>query len=211
MNPVCSYNDFLRFLRHSHTIQDRLIPVLLIKPIDMLYMNQESLFERAFDYLDCRSGKHLHFFIPGYAHYPDLSFTTLLSSYPPCKEDAVAITAHRLGKIYYSNNAFVDFVERIERESPYFHYYGDMELMLIRYKLNAPDHSGALDFTELHRFNLSTLYFAHRSHDLTARERLLYIERFIENVIMIYQMHFTNEEAFLRAIQECYNGIRDAY
>lgn len=100
MDPVSSYNDFLKILIHYQENNDRLIPIILIKPSTMLYLNRELLLEHIFDYFNIRTGGNVQFFLPGYAHYPDAAFGHFFAKVRPYNEDAIALRTRRLGKIY---------------------------------------------------------------------------------------------------------------
>lgn len=204
MNPVCSYHDFLEFLKYSSDNNDKLVPVFLIKPSTMLYLNCEYFLDRHFDYFDSRSGQNVQFFLPGYAHYPDIAFDQIFPNVRPYTKDAVALTTRRLGKIYYSESAFVDFVERIEHGSQNFIYRGDAELFFIKYLANNQHEIGSFDFTNIHRYNLSELFLAQSMHDVTGNERLIHITHFLEDVIFEIRNASKNENELIDSINTRY-------
>lgn len=41
MNPVISYKDFIEFMRWSPNNRSQLLPIVLMKPSTMLYLNRE--------------------------------------------------------------------------------------------------------------------------------------------------------------------------
>ncbi len=160
MNPVISYNDFLNFMRCSLNNQNKLIPVILIKPSTVLYLNSEYHLDHIFDYFDRRTGKDIQFFLPGYSHYPSTSFSEILPNVRPYNKKAIALRVNRLNEIYYSDNDFVSFIELLEENVPSFRYYGHTELLFIKYISSTEDNLGRLDFNKFYRFNLSQIYYS---------------------------------------------------
>lgn len=114
--------------------------------------------------------------MPGYAHYPNIAFAELLPNVRPYNENAVALNLDRLKKIYYSDSDFVDFIELLERNSRNFRYYGNTELLFIKYIAGANGALGRFDFNNIYRFNLSRMYYLND-------EKLYPIERFLEEVL----------------------------
>lgn len=190
MNPVVSYNDFKEFLRRSN--QNQLLPVILMKPSTLLYLNREYRLGHAFDYFDRRSGKDVQFFLPGYSHYPSTAFPELLSGFRAYNENAVALKLNRIKNVYYSDDDFIDFIELLENNSPGFRYYGSTELLFIKYIAGTDGALGEFDFTAIHRFNLSHMFYAHPDH-----ERFYQIERFLEEVLHAMHSAQSDEELIL--------------
>lgn len=149
MNPVISYNDFLKFMQWSPNQNNRLIPVLLIKPSTVLYLNREHMLDHLFDYYDRRSANDIQFFLPGYVHYPTTSFAEILPNWSPHNENTVAFKLSRLNNIYYSNDKFIDFVEVLERNIQDFKYYGDTVLFFIEYQADTNGKIGRLNFKRI--------------------------------------------------------------
>ena len=185
MNPIISYNDFTNFLKLNIIVEEKLIPVLLIKPVTMRYLNKERIIEDFFDYIDLRTGRDIQFFMPGYVHYPNTSFTQKFPSWTPCDEDTIAIKISRLGNIHYSNRAFVDFLDIIESSSPKFRYRGDTELLLVNYEPSEDNELGKIDFENIHRYNLTHLFDSVILNYPDDRVRLRNVEYFLESVIEI--------------------------
>lgn len=184
MNPVSSYNDFLEFLIHHQENNDRLIPIILIKPGTLLYLNRELLLEHTFDYFDLRTGRNVQFFIPGYAHYPDAAFGHFFAEVRPYNEDAIAVRTRRLGTIYYSDKDFVEFIEKLENEYLDFKYRGDTELLFLKYSSSKTHKLGKLDFSSIYRYNLTKMFYSNEYRTLEQRHRMHEIEHFLEDVIL---------------------------
>ena len=187
MNPVVSYQDFIEFMRWSSNNQDQLLPVILMKPSTMLRLNQQHQLEHIFDYFDRRSGKGVQFFLPGYSHYPDTAFADLLPDYCPYDKNAVALNLNRLKKIYYSDDDFINFIELFENNSPGFRYYGNTELLFVKYVAGTNGELGKFDFAVFYRFNLSHMYYSNK-------ESLYPIERFLEEVLHIIRSAKCDDE-----------------
>lgn len=207
MNPVCSYHDFLEFLQYSSDNNDQMVPVFLVKPSTMLYLNRDGFLERFFDYFDRRSGKSVHFFLPGYAHYPDLAFAEIFPMAQPYQSDAVALSTRRLGKIYYSDSSFVDFIEKLEESSPDFIYRGDSELLFIKYLAGHQHNNGKLDFSMIHRYNISKLFYNHCLNGISDYHRLDHISHFLEDVIFEMRSCGNNDSQLIRSIDARYNML----
>ena len=156
MNPVITFHDFLEYMEWS-TNTDKLVPILLIKPSTILLLNQDHRINHMFDYYDRRSGE-VQFFLPGYAHYPSLSFMDVFPNHRPFNSDAIALHLTRLRTIYYSDNDFIDFIETIEHFAPSFRYYGNTELLFLKYISKKGSNHGRFDFSDLHRYNISDIY-----------------------------------------------------
>lgn len=205
MNPVCSYHDFLEFMQYSSDGQDKLIPILLIKPSSILYLNRKRFLGNVFSYFDKRSGQHIQFFLPGYAHYPDIAFAEIFPMMQPYKCDAVAFSIERLGRIYYSERAFVDFIEKLEEHAPHFIYRGDTELLFIKYLANPQCDIGQFDFSEIHRYNISRLFCSQHIRSIKDFDRLNHVAHFLEDVIFEIRTHGNNDDELIRAIHSRYN------
>lgn len=185
MNPVISYNDFTNFLKWNVRDKEELIPILLIRPVTIRYLNKERIIENFFDYMDARTGEDIQFFLPGYVHYPNTSFKPMLPDWTPRNEDTIAIRISRLGNIHYNNKAFVDFLDIIERSSPRFRYRGDTELLLVNYEPSEDNELGKIDFDNIHRYNLTYLFDSVMLNYPDDRVRLRSVEYFLESVIEI--------------------------
>lgn len=207
MNPVCSYHDFLEFLQYSPDNNDKLIPVFLVKPSAMLYLNRDGFLDRFFDYFDRRCGESVHFFLPGYAHYPNLAFAEIFPMAQPYQSDAVALSTRRLGKIYYSDSSFVDFIEKLEESSPDFIYRGDSELLFIKYLAGHQHNNGKLDFSMIHRYNISKLFYNHCLNGISDYHRLDHISHFLEDVIFEIRSCGNNDSQLIRSIDARYNML----
>lgn len=205
MNPVCSYHDFLEFLRYSSDNRDKLIPVLLIKPSTILHLNREGMLDHHFDYFDRRSGENVQFFLPGYAHYPSLDFAEIFPNVRPYAKDAVALTTRRLGKIYYSEKAFVEFIEKIEDSSPDFIYRGDTELLFIKYLANTDYKIGSFDFCNIHSYNLSRLFYSQNIDEIPYNIQLSRVSHFLEDVIFEMRRGTKNDDELISSINSRYN------
>lgn len=198
MNPVLTYSDFLNYLRrYSNDEKRRYIPVLLIKPDTILYLNGEHRLDYIFNYFDRRTGSRVDFFLPGYSHYPNLSFPESMS-YRPFDENVVALSLRRIGDIFYSDNAFVDFIELVEESCYQFRYYGDTELVFFLYDPGADESRGSFDFSLFHRYNLSKLF-------LSDNERLYSVRHFLEEVIHEI-IETPNDERLINKINRYYHG-----
>lgn len=185
MNPVISYKDFTDYLKWNVRDETKLIPILLIRPVTVRYLNKERIFENFFDYMDARTGKDIQFFLPGYVHYPNTSFNPMLPNWTPHDEDTIAIRISRLGNIHYSNKAFVDFLDILERSSPRFRYRGDTELLLVNYEPSEDNELGKIDFENIHRYNLTYLFDSVILNYPDDRVRLRNVAYFLESVIEI--------------------------
>lgn len=93
-------------------------------------------------------------------------------------KEFTALQIQRLGVIYYNNHAFIEFIEYIERSAPSFRYYGDTELVFIKYL----DSIQGFDFTDVHRYNLSNLFILDQPQNQRA------LRRFLEVTIHEYRL-----------------------
>lgn len=185
MNPVISYKDFTDYLKWNVRDEEKLIPVLLIRPVTVRYLNKERIIENFFDYIDVRTGGDIQYFMPGYVHYPNTSFKPVLPNWSPRNEDTIAIRISRLGNIHYSNKAFTDFISILERSSPMFRYRGDTELLFVNYTPSEDYEFGKIDFENIHRYNLTYLFDSVILNYPDDRVRLRNVEYFLESVIEI--------------------------
>lgn len=175
MNTVISYNDFLHFMRHSNNV-DQMVPIVLIRPYTISHLNQDHRFEHFLRYYHNRTGERIHFFLPGYSHYPSLAFQDILPAYPVNTEDFIPLRIDHTKKIYYSYTAFVSFIELLEKENKSFRYYGNTELLFVKYIAGHENELGRFDFTHMMRYNISELYYRRA-------ENLWHIDHFIEALI----------------------------
>lgn len=196
MKPVISYNDFLVFMQWTTNQKNRLIPVLLIKPSTVLYLNRELMLDHLFDYYDRRTANDIQFFLPGYAHYPTTSFAEILPNRSPHNENTVALRLSRLNNIYYSNDRFIDFVEILERNIQSFNYYGDTVLFFIEYLAGANGEVGRFNFKKHYQFNLSELYYSNN-------QNIKRIDLFLESVIHAIR-ESRNDEELIERIENCF-------
>lgn len=194
MNPVISYRDFMQYMAWSSNNHSQLLPVVLIKPSTLLYLNREYQLDHLFDYFDRRSGDDVQFFLPGYSHYPSTSFlqyTSLLPEVKPYNQNAVALNLTRLKKIYYSENDFISFVEILEQNAPAFRYYGNTELLFIKYIPGIDRALGRFDFSNIHKYNLSQIYYDHQEHFYP-------VERILEEVLHAIRSRQNDAELITR-------------
>lgn len=205
MNPVSSYYDFMEFLQNFRDNHDKLIPIVLIKPSVMLYLNQNYLLRDIFRYFDRRTGDNIQFFLPGYYHYPSTAFQTILAEVRPYSEEAVAFTTRRLGTIYYNENNFIEFVEQLENGSSEFIYRGDTELIFLKYTRGEQYNLGSFDFSKINRYNLSNLFYSQKHQDLDEYARLRCIEHFLEDVIFTIRKAGNNEDQLIASINSSYD------
>lgn len=189
MNPVVSYKDIIDFMHWSQNNKDCFLPVILIKPETVLRLNSERRLDRIFNYFDRRSREDVQFFLPGYAHYPCSIYSQLLSTTPPYNKDTVALNLERLQSIHYSNNDFIEFIELIEKKAVGFRYYGDAELLFMKYVASKDGVLGHFDFNSFYRYNLSRLYYSRQ-------ENFWYVEHFLEEVLHIIRCSNNDNEMF---------------
>lgn len=157
MNPIVSYKDFLEHMRWANDKDEILVPVILIKPSTILLLNREHHLNHLFEYYDRRTSE-VQFFLPGYSHYPNYPHEALFSNCRPYNSNTIALQLRRLKTIYYSENDFIEFVETIERNAPDFRYYGNTELLFMKYVAGIDDPLGHFDFSQIFRYNISTIY-----------------------------------------------------
>lgn len=194
MNPVISYNDFTDFLKWNVIDSEKFIPVLLISPETVLSLNQLNIIDNFFDYMDRRTGRGIQFFLPGYAHYPNTNFKPVFPDWVPYNENTIAIRINRLGNIHYSNKAFTDFIDILEKFSPRFRYRGDTELLFIKY---IPSNE-SLDFKNIRRYDLTYLFNSIQLNYRDDRVRLINIRHFLEDVIHTIRSTTDETEMFQR-------------
>lgn len=175
MNTVISYKDFLHFMRYSNNV-DQMVPIVLIRPYTISHLNQDQRLEHFLNYYHNRTRERIHFFLPGYSHYPSLDFQDILPAYPVNAEDFIPLRIDHTKRIYYSYTAFVSFIELLETENKNFRYYGNTELLFVRYIAGHENELGRFDFTHMKRYNLSELYYRNAKN-------LWYIDHFIETLL----------------------------
>lgn len=188
MNPVISYKDFTDYLKWNVRDTERFIPVLLISPDTVLSLNQSNIINNIFDYMDRRTGEGIQFFLPGYVHYPNTNFKPVFPDWSPYNENTIAIRINRLGNIHYSNKAFIDFIDILEKFTPRFRYRGDTELLFIKY---IPSNEN-LDYKNIRRYDLTYLFNCIQLNYRDDRVRLINIRHFLEDVI--YTIRSTTDE-----------------
>lgn len=208
MNPVISYNDFTNFLKWNVRDKEELIPILLIRPVTIRYLNKERIIENFFDYMDARTGEDIQFFLPGYVHYPNTSFKPMLPDWSPRNEDTIAIRISRLGNIHYSNKAFTDFISILEMYSHSFVYRGDTELLFINYEPAKEYSLGKIDFENIHRYNLTHLFDCNTIDYPDDRIRLRNVGIFLEKVIKIMNQPIDKYEIIERIDRSYRNACR---
>lgn len=199
MNPVLSYSDFQEYMRYAD-VRGQIIPIILIKPSVILDNIRTHRLDLDFEYFHNRTGDRVTFFLPGYAHYPRLECGELLSKYRPWDKNAIAFTINDRD-IYYSNKAFVDFVGILEQRSNAFHYYGNTELLLVRFNCGEEYRIGDIDFRAIHRFDLTQLFLAGGSEDRGYH----IVNTFLENVYHEL-IRFSDEDIFFSRIQLYYDN-----
>lgn len=69
MNPIVSYKDFLDYNKWMKTTLNSYVPVVLMRPVSVLMMNENHYLDYIFDYYDHRTGE-IQFFFPGYMQNP---------------------------------------------------------------------------------------------------------------------------------------------
>lgn len=176
MNPVTSYSEFMDYMRHNYN-HDTLVPVLLIEPSTIFLLNEayhlQYTLNCMFDRFDILTGDKLIYFLPGYAHYPGLSLSTIFQGHRPIHENDSIIEITRLGNIYYNNKYFTDFIEQLEIHAPDFDYFGATELLLIKYIATPDSTNGDFEYSNINRYNLSEILI--KNHRIRAVEHFLHM------------------------------------
>lgn len=131
MNAVISYDDFIEYMGYRRD-NNVIIPIILIRPSVFIMANNEFPIDRIFEYFHCRTGR-ITFFLPGYAHYPSFEYRDFLSPYRPYDDNAFAFEFTSRERFFYSQQAFTDFVKKIEDSNQNFRYNGDTELLFAKY------------------------------------------------------------------------------
>lgn len=157
MNLISSFEDFLNYLQYSGNDNERLIPILLIRPSTIIHTNNVHSLDPVLDYYDVRTGA-VQFYLPGYKQFPGMTLRHLLTSFRYRRIPPKAFNIQRLGNVGYSSQDFTDFVEVLEREIPGYHYYGDTELIFARYIPGNSNCPGQLDYSNYRCYNLSTIF-----------------------------------------------------
>lgn len=178
MNPITSYSDFMTYMWHNYS-HSTLVPILLIKPSSILVLNETHHLQRAldcmFDHFDYLTGDRLIYFLPGYAHRPGSGFMELFYNHRSLRESDSIIEIRRLGKIYYNNEYFTDFIEQLSNSASTFNYYGAAELLLVKYIVTTNREKKGFDYSDIHRYNLSNI--------LTQRGTIEHVLHFLEMVV----------------------------
>lgn len=65
---------------------------------------------------------------------------------------------------------------------------------------------GSFDFSKLHRFSLSKIFYSQKYHDLNEYGRLHHIQNFLEDVIFIIHEAGNNDEKLISSIKSCYDN-----
>ena len=210
MNAVISYSDFQHYMSYNDSTSE-IIPIILIKPSVILNRRRLYRLDEVFDYFHHRTGEIITFFLPGYAQYPRFEAGELLSHYRPFDEKAIAFSYHHHGmekNIYYNQEAFIDFINVIEEHSEGFRYYGNTELLLVKYVQEKIHSIGDIDFKSIHRYDLTQLFLSggseYRGYNI--------VESFLEDVYHGYRRfrRDLNEEVFFHSIDMFYDGILGA-
>ena len=201
MNPVRSYRDFQQFMSYWN-YDGKPIPIVLIKPTVLLYLQRNHNIGEIFDYFNHRTGKSIVFFLPGYAHYPVSSFNEIFSSSTrnPDVDFAFSYKDYRTNqvhRVYYNEKDFTNFLSIIERKTEQFRYDGNTELLFATFVPDICGGMGELDFKSLqhHRYNLTEMYI-HGLHTDDHTFALRRIERFLENVRHELERNQTPDEFY---------------
>lgn len=181
MEAVRNYED-LCFSLHALGCKQSIIPIILIKPSTILLFEDSLSLRHIFNYFDRRSGKGLFFYLPGYIHYPQ---STIEPLFVPSNA-TVALSLERIGNVYYSNDSFIGFLERLESLIPNYHYYGDTELILAEYE----QESEQLCFENYKRINLSDIFLKYNNTYRGYHE----VENLLERILHDIVKNFTIEE-----------------
>ncbi len=201
MHAVISYADFQNYMNYNRGLGE-IIPVFLIKPSVILASRHNYPIHSVFEYFHHRTGDEIIFFLPGYAQFPRLEIGRLLSPYSPYDDNAFAFSYHYDGrdeKVYYDQQAFNDFIDLLELRSNRFRYYGNTELLFVRY-IQGEGHSlGDIDFNSMHRYDLSQLFFSSNNEHRGYRN----VDRFLEHVLHEYR-NFETEDKFIQNIDRIY-------
>ena len=182
MNAVVSYEEFLEIVSQKKKPIREYIPVVLIKPENIIMLNKDGLLNIVFSYFDARTNE-IQFFLVGYLNSKNTGF--FVEKRKAKYNHYIALEMERLGHIYYSNNAFAHFLDDLKNASDDFTYVGDTELIFIKYENGRQ----CFDFTDIHRYNLSELFHsAEGKNDFMKFRR---VSRFLELTIIDFR-HYNN-------------------
>lgn len=135
MIDAITYEDMLDNINNQKQPED-IVGILITRPD--LSTGDEIL--RSLDYYHHLTNTNINFYLPGYGAYWNSE------KYP----DMTAVTNINGIEWYFSNKAFVEFIECLENKSCW-QYTGESELLLISY------HNKTLDFSEVGLFHLDKM------------------------------------------------------
>ena len=207
MNAVVSYSDFQEYMYYSSG-QSEIIPIILIKPSVIQNSLRNYSLDQTFEYFHYRSGDEIIFFLPGYAQYPRFEAGEFLSRYRPYDNTAIAFSIQDRKwrrDIYYSYQAFTEFVDVLEERSNGFRYYGNTELLFVKFNRGDRKEDGDIDFNAIHRFDLTQIYLTGGSESRGYHN----VESFLERVYQEFRRFLRNgdTEAFYKKIEDAYKNL----
>lgn len=203
MKPILSFVVLEDCIKQKVTTMRGYVPVVLIKPESIYWFNKDYIIDRLFDYFDYRTDK-IQFFLPGYTNSPEYDLSVEKGGDIPLftkKHGFIELRMKRLGDIYYNNESFVEFVKKLEDESKTFRYFGDTELLFIKYDTE----NQCFDFSDIHRYNLSALLYNNVEHDY--RYGLRVIRKFLEYTVY----RFGEYIRYGGSAERMFNNIKDHY
>lgn len=135
MIEAITYTDMLWHINKSELVEDT-IGILITRPD----LNTGNDIMKSLNYYHHLTSKNINFYLPGYGaywnteNYPDMNIVTNINGV----------------NWFFSDKAFVDFIETLEKVSKW-KYSGESELFLIPY------YDKTLDFSEVGIFHLDTM------------------------------------------------------
>ena len=127
MIDAITYEDMLECIDNQNQPED-IVGILITRPD----LNTGNEIVKSLNYYHHLTSHNINFYLPGYGAYWN----------PEKYPDMNAVTTIDGIKWYFSNKAFVEFVETLECKSSW-QYTGESELLLIPY------HNKTLDFSEV--------------------------------------------------------------
>lgn len=135
MIDAITYEDMLECIDNQNQPED-IIGILITRPD----LNTGNEIVKSLNYYHHLTSRNINFYLPGYGAYWN----------PEKYPDMNAVTSIDGIEWYFSNKAFVEFVETLEYKSSW-QYTGESELLLIPY------HNKTLDFSEVGLFHLDKM------------------------------------------------------
>lgn len=135
MIDAITYEDMLEYIDNQNQPEE-IVGILITRPD----LNTGNEIVKSLNYYHHLTSHNINFYLPGYGAYWN----------PEKYPDMNAVTSIDGIKWYFSNKAFVEFVETLECESSW-QYTGESELLLIPY------HNKTLDFSEVGLFHLDKM------------------------------------------------------